>query len=98
MGVEEFTQGAWAQAEVQGGLAVGAPWSLRPGQLLGSAVMERPQGSPQPPVPAGGTVVTDFPGLLRRLSELLQIKPQGAVSVLGIISVVSIGVVSIQII
>ena len=46
----------------------------------------------------GGTVVTDFPGLLKRLSELLQIKPQGAVSVLGISSVVSIGVVSIQII
>lgn len=146
---------------MQGGLPVRTPWSLRPGQLLGSAFMEWPQGSPQPPAPAGcsagtglgcprppptwtppsrcpevpgrgrrgqtvgfqpqlyhsmahqpgawewvfsatskmgGTVLTDFPGLLRRLSELLQIKPQGAVSVLGIISVVSIGVVSIQII
>ena len=46
----------------------------------------------------GGTMITDSPGLLRRLSELLQTKPQGAVSVLGIIPVVSIRVVSIQII
>ena len=43
-------------------------------------------------------MITDSPGLLRRLSELLQTKPQGAVSVLGIIPVVSIRVVSIQII
>ena len=134
---------------MQGGLTVRAPWSLCPGQLLGSAFMKWPQGSPQPPALLGAvlalgcavlalsppgclakslsrgarqrqvgaqnvsfqpqlyqlhahqpgtwewvlsvtskmgvTMVTDFPGLLRRLSELLQIKPQGAVSVLGII-------------
>ena len=42
--------------------------------------------------------MTDFRGWLRRLSELLQIKRWAAVSSLGIISVVGIGVVSIPII
>ena len=87
---------SWCQAEAGGGAdcqfpapALSAPWLTS--QAPGSGFFLWFQKW-------GGTMITDSPGLLRRLSELLQTKPQGAVSVLGIIPVVSIRVVSIQII
>ena len=55
-----------------------APWSLPPGQLLGSAFMERPQGSPQPPTPAGGDSGNRLPRVVEEIKWITADKAPGS--------------------